>query len=113
MIVVTGASGRTGGATAKALLTNGETVRVVGRDRKKLDPLADLGAEPFVGNVEDSACMTEAFKDASAVYLVLPEDISQQDLRAHQERVSDSYASAIGDTDISHVVNLSSLGAQH
>ena len=57
--------------------------------------------------------MTEAFNGASAVYLVLPEDISQQDLRAHQERVSDSYAAAIANAHVRFVVNLSSIGAQH
>ena len=76
MIVLTGATGRTGSAAAEALRAKGEKVRVVGRDAKKLSPLARLAAEAFVGNVEDVSSMTEAFKGASAVYLVLPEDIS-------------------------------------
>lgn len=113
MIVVTGATGRTGKVTAAALLAKGEKVRVLGRDAKRLAPLVELGAESFVGNVEDSASMIEAFTDASAVYLVLPEDISQPDLRAHQERVSDSYVAAIGGANVRYVVNLSSFGAQH
>ena len=113
MIVVTGATGRTGGAATRALLARGEKVRVVGRDAKKLAPLMALGAEPFVGNVEEVRSMTGAFNGASAVYLVLPEDMSQQDLRTHQERVSDSYAAAITAAEVRFVVNLSSLGAQH
>jgi uncharacterized protein YbjT (DUF2867 family) len=113
MIVVTGASGRTGRAATQALLAKGEKVRVVGRDAKKLAPLVALGAVPFVGNVEDVASMTAAFDGASAVYLVLPEDIAQQDLRALQERVSGSYAAAIGNAHVRFVVNLSSIVAQH
>jgi uncharacterized protein YbjT (DUF2867 family) len=113
MIVVTGATGRTGRAATEALLAKGEKVRLVGRDAKKMTPFVELGAEPFVGNVEDVVSMTEAFNGASAVYLVLPEDISQQDLRAHQERVSDSYAAAIANAHVRFVVNLSSIGAQH
>src|SRR5271163_1302567 len=113
MIVVTGATGRTGRAATEALLAKGEKVRLVGRDAKKMTPFVELGAEPFVGNVEDVASMTEAFNGASAVYLVLPEDISQQDLRAHQERVSDSYAAAVTNSRVPYVVNLSSIGAQH
>lgn len=113
MITITGATGRTGRAATEALLAKGEKVRVVGRDAKKLAYLAELGAESFVGNVEDVASMTEAFGGASAVYLVLPEDISQQDLRAHQERVSGSYAAAIRNAHVRVVVNLSSIGAQH
>ena len=112
-IAVTGASGRTGRRVAETLLAKGEKVRVIGRDAKKLAPLAKLGAEPVVGNVESVDSMTSAFDGASAVYLVLPEDISQQDLRAHQERVSDCYAAAIHNARVRFVVNLSSIGAQH
>ncbi len=113
MIVVTGATGRTGRMATETLLARGEKVRAVGRDAKKLAPLAERGAEAFVGDVGDVAAMTRAFDGASAVYLVLPEDISQQDLRAHQERVSDSYAAAISNAHVPFVVNLSSIGAQH
>jgi uncharacterized protein YbjT (DUF2867 family) len=113
MIVVTGATGRTGWRAAEALLAKGEKVRVIGRDAKKLAPLAKLGAEPFVGNVGNVDSMTNAFDGASAVYLVLPEDISQQDLRAHQECVSACYTAAITKAHVRFVVNLSSIGAQH
>ena len=113
MIVVTGATGRTGRRVTEVLLAKGEKVRVVGRDTKKLAPLAQLGAEPFVGNVEDVDSMTSGFDGASTVYLVLPEDLSQPDLRSHQERVSDSYAAAAAKVRVPFVVNLSSIGAQH
>ena len=95
MIVITGATGRTGRVATQSLLAKGEKVRAVARDPKKLAPLADLGAEPFVAHVENSDSVTTAFAGASAVYLVLPEDLSQPDLRTHQNRVSDSYAAAI------------------
>lgn len=85
-------------------------VRVVGRDAKKLAPFVDRATCGILGNVEDVASMTAAFNGASAVYLVLPEDSSQQDLRAHQERVSDSYAAAIANAHVRFVVNLSSIG---
>jgi uncharacterized protein YbjT (DUF2867 family) len=113
IIVVTGATGRTGRRAAEALLAKGGKVRVTGRDGKKLASLAKLGAELFVGNVENVDSMTKAFDGASAVYLVLPEDISQQDLRAHQECVSDCYAAAVSNAHVQFVVNLSSIGAQH
>lgn len=113
MIVITGATGHTGKPAAQSLLAKGEKVRVVGRDAKKLEPLVQQGAEAFVGNVEDSASMTKAFDGATVAYLVVPEDISQQDLRAHQERVSDSYAAAIANARVPYVVSLSSIGAQH
>jgi uncharacterized protein YbjT (DUF2867 family) len=113
MIVVTGATGRTGRRVTEVLLSRGEKVRVIGRDPKRLAPLVRLGAEPFVGNVEDVDSMTTGFDGATAAYLVLPEDISKQDLRAHQERVSDSYVAAVSKAHVPFVVNLSSIGAQH
>ncbi|MGC2280483.1 MAG: NmrA family NAD(P)-binding protein [Candidatus Acidiferrales bacterium] len=113
MIVITGATGHTGKPAAEALLAKGEKVRVIGRDAKKLDALVQKGAEALVGNVEDPASMTKAFDNATAVYLVLPEDVSQEDLRAHQERISDSYAAAIANARVPYVVSLSSIGAQH
>lgn len=113
MIVITGATGRTGRAATVALLSRRERVRVVGRDPSKLARFVELGAEAFVGNVADVASMTKAFAGASAVYLVLPEDISQQDLRAHQESVSDCYAAALKNAQVRFVVNLSSIGAQY
>lgn len=80
---------------------------------RKLEPLVQKGAEAFVGHVEDAASMTKAFEGATVIYLVVPEDISQQDLRAHQERVSDSYAAALAKAQAPYVVTLSSIGAQH
>lgn len=113
MIVVTAASGRTGGVAAKELLLRGEKIRVVGRDPKKLQPLVHQGAEAFVGNIEEPAFLTKVFDGASAVYLVVPEDTTQSDLRAHQERVTDSFAAAASSARIPCAVALSSIGAQH
>src|ERR1700719_5121293 len=113
MLVITGETARTGQPAADALLASGANVRVVSRDAKKLDQFVALGAEAFVGNVEDRHAMAKAFEGADAVYLVVPEDTSQSDLRAHQERVSDSYAAAVAFARIPYVVALSSIGAQH
>lgn len=113
MIVVTGASGRTGRVAASALLAKGKGVRAIGRDAARLAPLVNLGAEAAVGSVEDVPRLSALFAGAEAVYLVLPEDLSQPDLRAHQERISDSYAAAIADAHVPFVVNLSSIGGQH
>src|ERR1700751_829824 len=113
MIVITGATGHTGKPAAEAQLTGGANLRVVSRDAKKLDQVMARGAEAFVGIVEDRHAMEKAFEGADAVYLVVPEDVSQPDLRARQERVSDSYAAAVAFARVPYVVALSSIGAQH
>ena len=61
------------------LLAKGEKDRALGRDTKKLAPLVGLGAEPFVGKVGDVPYLMAAFADAEAIYLLLPEDLSQPD----------------------------------
>lgn len=113
MIVITGASGRTGRVAAEALLDKGERIRVVGREAKRLEPLAAKGAQTFVGHVEDAAAMTKAFEGATAAYLVVPEDTSSPDLRGHQETVTDAYATAVAAEKVPYVVALSSIGAHH
>jgi uncharacterized protein YbjT (DUF2867 family) len=113
MIVITGATGHTGRPAAEILLAKGAKVRVIGRDAKKLEPLVQKGAEAFVGKVEDVESMTKAFDGATAVYVLVPEDTLQEDLRAYQERVSDSYAAALANARVPYAVALSSIGAQH
>jgi uncharacterized protein YbjT (DUF2867 family) len=113
MIVITGATGNTGRPAAEALLAKGEKVRVVGRDAKRLEPLTAKGAEAFVGNVEDAAAMTKALEGATAAYLMFPVDVTQQDMRAYQERISDAYVAAVQKTGLKYAVTLSSIGASH
>lgn len=112
MIVITGATGHTGRPAVEALLANGEKVRVIGRDAKKLEAFTQKGAEAFVGKVEDAAQMSKAFEGATAVYLIIPQEAGE-DYRAYQDRVSDTYVTAITSARVPYVVTLSSLGAQH
>src|SRR5580658_9781000 len=75
MIVVTGATGRTGRRVTGLLLAKGEKVRVVGRNATNLAPLVQLGAEPFFGNVEDVDSMTRVIlgcmKSSRVIVLIL------------------------------------------
>ena len=111
MFVIIGATGNTGGATAKKLLARGEKVRVIGRDAKRLEQLKQEGAEPFVADVTDASALEKAFSGAKAVYAMIPPNISAPDVSAYQERVSDALAAAIKKSRVTHVVALSSVGA--
>jgi uncharacterized protein YbjT (DUF2867 family) len=113
MIAITGATGNTGSVAAKALLEKGEKVRAIGHHQHKLQPLVALGAESFVGNADDAASMTSAFKNADAVYLMIPPSMEAEDYRSYQNQISDAYAAAIKTSGVKYVVTLSSLGAQH
>src|ERR1700688_3052353 len=111
MYVITGATGNTGSVAAETLLASGAKVRVIGRDAKRLERFAQKGAEAVVAEMTDAAALEKAFSGARAVYAVMPPNISVPDVRAYQERVTDSLASAIRKNEIAYAVALSSTGA--
>jgi uncharacterized protein YbjT (DUF2867 family) len=113
MIVITGATGNTGKPAAEALLARGEKIRVIGRDRKKLEDLVARGAESVVGDVQDADAMARAFEGADAVYLMIPQAMHIDPFREYQERVSDALAKAVAIARVPYAVGLSSIGAQH
>jgi len=68
--LVTGATGRQGGATARALLAAGVPVRALVRDPAKAKAVEALGAELVVGDLHDVDSVTRAAKGARAVFSV-------------------------------------------
>jgi len=111
MFAITGATGNTGSVVAERLLAHGQKVRVIGRDASRLARLAQKGAEPFTADLSDDAALARAFEGAGAVYAMVPPNVSASDVRAYQETVTDSLAAAIRQASVTHVVALSSIGA--
>jgi uncharacterized protein YbjT (DUF2867 family) len=111
MYVVLGATGNTGSVVAKALLDGRQKVRVVGRNKERLAGLVMLGAEAFEANLMDSGVLTKAFTGARAVYALLPPDYASTDYRAQQDKETNSISSALEAAGVTHVVALSSFGA--
>lgn len=111
MIVVFGATGRTGGATASGLLQLGEEVRVVGRDPGRLQPWVDQGAEAVIANLEDDRATERALAGAEAAYLLIPANLGVDDFRGYQRKLVRAATTAVDRSGIGNVVLLSSLGA--
>ena len=111
MIVITGATGHTGSVAAEKLLATGAKVRVIGRDAKRLERFSQKGAEAVVADMTDAAALSKALSGARAVYAVMPPNLTAEDVRAYQERVTDSLAAAIRNSGIAYAVALSSTGA--
>jgi uncharacterized protein YbjT (DUF2867 family) len=111
MIAIVGASGNTGGAVAGKLLQAGQKVRVIGRDAGRLERFTSRGAEAFVADATDAAALTKAFEGASAVYAMVPTNISAPDVPAYQAKVTDALAAAIKTAAVPKAVVLSSFGA--
>jgi len=111
MYVVTGASGHTGQVVAARLLAEQKAVRIIGRSTERLGPLTRHGAEVWIGDLTDDKRLGEAFQGAEAAYVMLPPDPAATSYRTFQDRVSDLLAAAIREAGLTHVVSLSSFGA--
>jgi uncharacterized protein YbjT (DUF2867 family) len=112
MHVIIGATGHIGSRLAMNLLERGEAVGVVSRSSRKLAPFVKKGAVPLVGNLEDADFTRRSFAGVRTVFSMIPPQPYAADLRACQAKVSASIAAAVESSGATHVVNLSSLGAQ-
>jgi uncharacterized protein YbjT (DUF2867 family) len=112
MITVMGATGHTGEAITKRLLAAGESVRALGRSPDRLAALAGMGADARVGDAGDAAFLSEAFRGADAGYTLLPYDPHVAGYAALQRARSEAIAQAVGASGVTHVVTLSSVGAE-
>ncbi|HEV3276764.1 MAG TPA: NmrA family NAD(P)-binding protein [Terriglobia bacterium] len=111
MFAITGATGNTGSIVAGKLLADGEKVRVIGRDAGRLARFVHQGAQAFAADVTDAEALARAFDGASAVYAMVPPNMGAANVRAYQEEVGDAMVSALQKAAVSHVVLLSSYGA--
>jgi uncharacterized protein YbjT (DUF2867 family) len=111
MYVVTGATGNTGHVVANRLLDQGKKVRVIGRNRERLQPFVARGAEAFVADLTDQTAVKQAFAGVDAVYAMIPPDVASPDLRAEQRRVTAAIAAALEHAGVTYAVTLSSIGA--
>ncbi|MFI9813295.1 NmrA/HSCARG family protein [Saccharothrix variisporea] len=86
LVVVTGATGRQGGAVARHLLASGRRVRALTRepDSPAARALARLGAEVIRGDMGDRDSLRPAFVGAHGVYSVQNPMISGLDAEVHQ-----------------------------
>ncbi len=111
-IVICGATGQIGSKIADTLLGAGEPIRVVGRERVRLGPLAARGAEPFPGDIRDGDFLETAFTGARAAFVLIPPRLDTPNLRAYQDEVADALSSALSEARVPRVVTLSSIGAE-
>jgi uncharacterized protein YbjT (DUF2867 family) len=72
-VLVTGATGKTGGATAAELLQRGYPVRaLVHRDDVRAERLRAAGADVRLGSLEDPVAVREAMQDVQRAYFCPP-----------------------------------------
>lgn len=98
MYVVTGATGNTGSVVAQTLLSRGKSVRVLGRDRGRLERFTRQGAEGVAIDRTTPEALTQAFSGGEAAYLMIPPNINAPDVRAYQDALGDALAVAMEKT---------------
>jgi len=111
MYVVAGATGNTGKVVATTLLGRGAKVRVIGRNADRLQAFVAQGAELCVTSLTEVSSMVKAFSGARAAYLMMPPNFTTPDYRSFQDGVTETLAAALRSSAITHVVTLSSIGA--
>lgn len=112
-IVVTGSLGHISAPLTKTLVEQGHAVTVVSSKQDKQAEIASLGATAAIGSLEDIDFLTATFTGADAVYtMVPPANYFDQNLNllAYYHRLGNNYATALKQTGVKHVVNLSTIG---
>lgn len=113
MYVIAGVTGHVGSAAARALIEAGEPVTVIVRSQEKAAPWLAEGAGAAVLDLGDTTALTEALTGAAGAFLMVPPDYSTPDFLRASRDLTDSLATAVGDSGVGHTVFLSSVGAQH
>lgn len=108
---ITGATGNIGHLICQKLLTEGHTIRAIARTEKKLQALADKGAEIHAGSLENTDFLTKAYQGADAVFAMTPPNYVSTDFRAFQNELAKSHVAAVKNAGVKNVVALSSIGA--
>ncbi|WP_433346816.1 NmrA/HSCARG family protein [Microtetraspora malaysiensis] len=109
-ILVTGATGRQGGAAAVRLLADGWPVRVLVRDpaAAAARELAAAGAELLQGDLDDPGSLKAAMAGAHGVFAVTPDDLDSEREVRRGRHLADAAAAA----GIAHLVFASVGGAE-
>lgn len=111
MFLITGITGKVGGAAARHLLAQGKTVRALVRDREKAAHWADRGVELVDGDWNDAATIGRALKGVDGAFVMLPAVWAPSPDFKEAKGIIANYAEALAKAPPPRVVALSSMGA--
>ena len=104
MILVTGATGRTGSEVVKELIAKGEQVRALVRDPERAEAIRGPGVELIVGDVEKPETWDAALNGVDKAFLLSPEGPQMAELHG-------KFAEAANNAGVRHLVRMSILVA--
>jgi uncharacterized protein YbjT (DUF2867 family) len=104
MILLTGATGKTGGETARALAAKGAKARLLVRDPAKAAALQAAGMELAVGDVSDANAVSKALAGITKLLVLLPNS-------QHQLELETQLVDLARKAGVRHIVKMSSMEA--
>jgi|TARA_B100001094_G_scaffold324518_1_gene377232 uncharacterized protein YbjT (DUF2867 family) len=104
MILLTGATGKTGSATAKALNERGIKFRALIRNEEKREGIESLGGEVIIGSIENKEAVDQSMVDIETALILLPNSENQLSL---EKQLVDSAKQA----GANRIVKMSSIEA--
>ena len=104
MILLTGATGKTGSATAKALNERGIKFRALVRNEEKREGIESLGGEVIIGSIENKEAVDQSMVDIETALKLLPNTENQLSL---EKQLVDSAKQAVAN----RIVKMSSIEA--
>lgn len=110
-IVLTGSLGRINQTLVPKLAHAGHDVTVISHNASRSGLIKIFRATPAIGSITDEAFLTQTFKGADVVYLMLTGIMASEDIYAAATQQAETYAAAIKAAGVKRVVNLSSVGA--
>jgi uncharacterized protein YbjT (DUF2867 family) len=111
MHVITGITGKVGGALARHLLAAALSVRAVVRDASKGGAWAACGCDVALAEMDDAAQLTAAFAGAESVFILPPSEFDPEPGYPEARRVIDAVAAALTAAQPGKVLCLSTIGA--
>jgi len=115
-IIVTGSLGHISKPLTTALVQKGHAVTVISSKPERQAAIEAIGAKAAIGTMEDVEFLTTTFVGTDVVYLMealgsgsfFDQDL---DIMAAHNKIAHSYAKAVQQSGVKHVVHLSSIGA--
>ena len=111
MYAITGITGKVGGELARTLLAAGEPVRAIVRDARKGQEWAALGCELALAEMQDASALADAFRGATAVFILPPSEFDPEPGYPEAQAVIDSVVAALTAAKPAKALCLSTIGA--
>jgi dihydroflavonol-4-reductase len=113
-VLVTGATGFTGGHLARALVQSGDSVRAMVRDESRARGLAESGVALVRGDLTDAKAIDDATRDVDVVYhiaaLYREAGLRDEQYRAVNATAGRTIIEAAGRNGVRRVVHCSTVG---